>query len=606
MRFDIDPESQCQYNVCTVAQIILTVIFSVASAFAVQQLPDETVVVTANASPVPFENLSRMVTVLTREDISNLPVYSIADVLAAAAYVDMRSRTPFGLQTDISIRGSAFSQILVLVDGIRINNSQTAHHNADFPVQLQDIERIEVLRGSGSSIYGADAFGGIINIITRRNAEPVRASASVGRNGFVEGSFSAGLRKGSFEQSISASGNRSSGFQFDRDFRDIAVSGRTGIGNRSSLFVSHVNKEFGANGFYGPAPSREWTNQTFVSFEQKWSRSSDTKTVLQGYYRTHGDRFLYDIRTPELFESRHRTHATGAILKTHYRLTDTGSITLGGEIGGNWIASNQLGDHSYGSTSLFAEYEWLPGKTIAVYPGLRFDYYSNFGSSVSPSLSGSWWITTRMRLRSSVGRAFRIPSFTELYYRDPNHEANSSLKPESTWSAELGSDFIPAGNWLGHLNLFFRRERDVIDWIRFSTSEKWHTQNIRKLRTVGIEIGIERSFGSRARIAAHYSRIAIDAGKVDYESKYVLDYARDNWSASTWFPIPLRFEYQQTLIFKRRADGRSYWLLDGCLEHHFGRFTAAFEIKNILNSHYQEISGVDMPGRWFGIRVGAH
>ena len=199
------------------------IFFSVIPAFAAQQPIEERVVVTANAYPVPFENLSRTVTVITREDLDNLPAQSISDILAHATSVDVRSRSPFGLQTDLSVRGSAFSQVLVLVDGMRINDSQTGHHNADFPVQLQDIERIEVLLGSGSSIYGADAFGGIVNIVTRRHPERASASISGGQHGFVDGSFSMGWHKGKLEQSISASANRSSGFQYDRDFRSVAA-----------------------------------------------------------------------------------------------------------------------------------------------------------------------------------------------------------------------------------------------------------------------------------------------------------------------------------------------------------------------------------------------
>ncbi len=582
--------------------LVLILILLVIPAFAQQQTPEERVIVTANAYPVPFENLSRTVTVFTRDDISNLPAYSIADVLAQAVSADVRPRSPFGLQADISLRGSAFSQVLMLVDGMRINDSQTGHHNSDFPVQLQDIERIEVLRGPGSSIYGADAFGGIINIITRRHVERAHAAISGGQNGFVEGSFSAGFHMGKFEQSISASGNRSSGFQYDRDFRTIAVSARTSMSDHSSLFVSHVNKEFGANGFYGPSPSKEWTNQTFVSFEHDYDGRSGTKAFFQAYYRTHGDRFLYDVRSPGLYENNHRTHATGIMAKARYQLADVASLTLGGEAGGDWIASSNLGNHAFARTSLFTEIQWTLGKAV-IYPGLRFDYYSNFGSAASPSLSGSWWILPRIRLRSSAGRAFRIPTFTELYYRDPNNEANPSLKPESAWSEELGADFVPAKNWLGSLTLFSRQERNVIDWIRPSPAEKWRTANLRKLRTEGVEIGLERSLGSQAHLATRYSRISTDAGLISFTSKYVLDYARDSWSASASFPIPFALAYGQTLSYKRRVDGRSYWLLDGRLERRFRQFIAAAGFTNLLDSRYQEIVGVDMPGRWFAVSL---
>jgi iron complex outermembrane receptor protein len=581
------------------AWLLLVLIFCAAHLHAAEQLPEEQVVVTAHADPVPFENLSRTVAVFTREDIRDLPARSVVDVLAQAASVDVRERAPFGIQTDFSIRGSAFSQVLILVDGVRINDLQTAHHNSDLPVQLQDIERIEVLRGAGSSIYGTDAFGGTINIITRGRAEPARASVAWGQNGLVDGSFAAGFKKGRLEQSLSASANRSSGFMPDRDFQSIYLSSHTRIGERNAVFISYVDKEFGAYGFYGPSPSREWTNQTLVSFKRQHEGPSGAKDVFQAYYRTHGDRFLYDVRFPGRFESRHRTHAAGAVARSRRMVSDDVSLVLGGELGEDWITSNNLGNHALARTGLFGEVQWAPGKSLAIYPGFRFDYYSRFGIAASPSLSGSWWITPHIRLRSAAGRAFRIPTFTELYYRDPNHEAASSLNPESAWSAEAGVDFLPATDWIGSLTCFSRWERNVIDWIRFSPEEKWRTANIRRIRAAGVELGVEHVLSPRARLAAHYSRISMDAGPVEYFSKYALDYARDSWSGLTRLSIPLKFRYQQTITYKRRADGRSYWLMDGRLERDFYRFTAAVDFTNLFNSRYQEVLGVNMPGRWF-------
>jgi len=581
------------------AVLILSVFLAWTPLAVGQQAPAEEVIVTANPYPVPFENLSRSVTVLTRGDIANLPVRSVADVLTLAASIDMRARGPFGLQTDITVRGGSFAQTLVLVDGIRINDSQTGHHNSDFPVQMQDVERIEVLLGPGSTIYGADAFGGTVNIITRHDPGHIRGSVSAGQNEFVEGAFSAGFHKGSIEQSFSITGSRSSGFEYDRDFRNVSASSRTSIGQQTTLFVSHVNKEFGANGFYGPSPSREWTNQTFVSFERGFDGKSGNTGGIQGYYRTHGDRFLYDTRTPDLFRSSHRTHSTGVIAKAHFALVDSVGLTLGGELGGDWIASSNLGDHAYARTSLFTELKWAVGKKGAIYPGMRFDYYSNFGAAASPSLSGSWWIVPRIRFRSSIGRAFRIPTFTELYYHDPNNQANADLRPETAWSAEVGSDFVPAKGWIASFTLFGRRERNVIDWIRSSVQEKWHTSNMRRLQTSGVEAGVERSFGLRSGMSAHYTRINIDPGPIGYISKYVLDYARDSWTASGYFPLPLKLSYRQSLNYKRRSNATSYWLLDGGVERRFNGFTASLDFSNLLNARYQEVAGVNMPGRWF-------
>ncbi len=581
---------------CCLAALSLLPGFSTAAH--ARQLPDESVVVTANTYPVPFDNLSRTVTVLTREDIARMPVRSLADVLAYAASVDVMSRGPNGMQADISIRGASFSQALILVDGVRINDSQTAHHNADLPVPIQDVERIEVLSGSGSALYGADALGGIVNIITRRHRQGAYGSVSAGDFGYLSGSAGVSLRKGSLEQSLSASADRSSGFRYDRDFRSILIRSRTASGAGSSLSVSHLNKEFGADGFYGPSPSREWTNQTLVAYERPLGTRPDSRGALQAYYRTHGDRFLYDIRTPGLFESRHRTHSAGILLKSQWSRGERFLLSYGGTAGADAIASRNLGNHGYGRLSIFGEMKYAPRKSAVIYGGLRWDYYSSFGSAVSPSLSASWWVRPRFRLRSAVARAFRIPTFTELYYRDPNNEGSLSVRPETSWSAETGGDLVLAGNWLGSLVLFSRRQRDVIDWIRHTPSEKWRTFNIGRLRTNGLEVGLERHFPSESSVAIRYTCLAGATGPIDYISKYALDYARHAVTAFGAIRFPHGVTYSPTLRFRRRADGRSYLLLDARLEKRLHKFVASVGVTNMLGSSYQEIRGVDMPGRW--------
>jgi outer membrane cobalamin receptor len=119
----------------------------------------QTVVVTGAARPVELGSVSRAMTILTREQIERLPVQSVADVLRLASSVDVRMRGVRGVQSDFAVRGANFGQMLVLVDGVRLNDAQSGHHNGDIPVPLDAVERIEVLYGPGSSLFGADAFG---------------------------------------------------------------------------------------------------------------------------------------------------------------------------------------------------------------------------------------------------------------------------------------------------------------------------------------------------------------------------------------------------------------------------------------------------------------
>ncbi|MGH9339473.1 MAG: TonB-dependent receptor plug domain-containing protein [Acidobacteriota bacterium] len=585
--------------------LTFTLVIVLSSLPVLPQAASQEVVVTGSAYPVPFENLSRTVTVITREQIESLPVQSVADLLRYAASVEVRARGPYGIQTDFSIRGAGFGQALILVNGIRINDAQSGHHNGDIPVVLEEIDRVEILYGPGSALYGADAFGGTINIITRDATEGVRASLSAGQFGLVDGSAVLGLKRGSFAQSLAVSTNRSSGFMFDRDFQTFGFTSQSSFGEHSRLLVSHLDKDFGANGFYGASPSKEWTDATLLSFDRLLLSRPSSKMSGRLFYRTHGDHFLWDIRRPGFAENRHRTHALGGLAKAQWTLSDKTTLTMGTELGGDWIRSNNLGDHSFSRAGVFAELQLKPAETVALYPGLRYDHYSSFGSSTSPSISGSWWVAPNLRLKSTLAHAFRIPTFTELYYTDPNHQARSSLQPEKAWGAEGGIEWAPHPNWTATLNFFSRWEENIIDWVREAPEQKWETTNIRDIQTDGVELGLQRLLAARGLVGAQYTYVYSDPGPVSFLSKYVLDYARHSLAGFGSFHLPAGLVWGHKVDYKRRADGRSYWLLDARLGKSFGRYNLYLECSNLLDTEYQEIRGVDMPGRWCraGIKV---
>ena len=124
-------------------------------------------VVTANRIPMNTLYVSRSIDVIDEQTIQKSGASCLEELLQKEANIHIQPRGIFGVQSDASIRGALFSQQLILLNGARINDSQTAHHNFDLPLSLDQIERIEVLKGAGSALYGPDAYGGVINIITR-------------------------------------------------------------------------------------------------------------------------------------------------------------------------------------------------------------------------------------------------------------------------------------------------------------------------------------------------------------------------------------------------------------------------------------------------------
>lgn len=588
-------------------------VFGVAVLAFVSYLPaeaqppqlHESVVVSASAEPVPFETVARAVWVLTRADIERLPVRSIDDLLRFASSVDVRARGP-RVQADLSVRGGNFGQTLVLVDGMRLNDSQSGHHNSDIPLALADIERVEVLFGPGSSLFGADALGGTINIITRDAGERADLSVSGGEHGLAEGRARIGVAGARVQQSFSVDAARSSGFEFDRDFDTVALSSRTVIGRATRVLFGHVYKDFGANGFYGPAPSRETTDQTLLGVDRAF-RISTWRASAQAMYRTHGDHFLYDLRRPGVSENFHRTHAAAFTLRANRTLGARTRISVGGETGGDWIRSNNLGDHAFARGSGFVEVQQRLADRLLVYGGLRYDRYSRFGDAWSPSVAARLALRPSLSLRASVGHAFRVPTFTELYYRDPNHLAQSTLTPERGWSAEVGADWILAPRLIARSTIFMRRDRDVIDWVRQSAAEPWRTTNLRRVAVSGVESGIRQLVGTAGWVDLQYTHLRTRADALDgLLSKYVLEYAAHNLVAAGSLVAPLKLAIGPRIAWTRRNDGRSYAVVDLRISRPVKRLTPFVEAGNLFDEQYQEILGVSMPGRWVsaGVAVG--
>ncbi len=578
-----------------------TLLFVLAGVPAAAQGPfRQEVVVTAAATPVELGTVTRTLTVITRDQIARLPVHSIADVLRLTASVDVRARGERGVQTDFAIRGANFGQMLVLVDGVRLNDAQSGHHNGDIPVPLDAVERIEVLHGPGSSIFGADAFGGTINVITRKDASPISGMVQAGSFGLVAGRGQVGVARGGTREILAVAVDRSSGFMVERDFATAGVSSQTSIGERTGVFASYLWKDFGANGFYGNAPSHEWTNQTLLAADHRLGAAAGWQFGGNASYRTHGDHFIFDVRRPGVSENRHRTHAVLGAVRASRGIGNRGSVTTGLEGGTDWVRSSNLGDHDTRRVSGFAEWRYALGVSTQFDAGLRVDRYTEFGTAWSPSLGVGWWPSAAVHLRASAGRAFRVPTFTERYYSDPANFARPEVHEETAWAEEAGVDVLPADGWTASATMFARQDHDVIDWLRPTTAERWRTYNIRDVDTVGAEFSVRRAWTDGSFVQAGYTVLDVNAAAVTQLSKYVLDYAPQSVAVAGSIGLPLAIQLAPRLEVKRRtrSTGQSeYAVLDLRLSRRFSIYEIRVEGTNLGNATYQEVLGVAMPGR---------
>jgi outer membrane cobalamin receptor len=582
---------------------VLIVLAAAGSALAQPATPAQTpddrssvqeeVFVTATVAPVETAAVTRSVASVTRADVEQLGLRSIIEVLRLVPGVDARARGPRDVQTDFSIRGATFGQHLVLADGMRLNNSQSGHHNGEIPLPSIAIDRIEIVAGAGSAVHGADALGGTINVITRRDAHAL-ATVAVGQHGLVDVQASAAGGLIPVDWNVAGWTSRSSGFMFDRDFAlgGIAVRGEAMRG--LTVDVRHQRRAFGANGFYGNSPSKEWTDQTLGA--ARWQHAGGAWTTTSGLVlRNHGDHFRWDINRPGFAENRHRTTAVDANVETRRSWRGT-VMAFGGSAGADRVRSSNLGNHAHSRVSGFAELQTPVATRATVQAGLRIDNYSTFGRSISPTASIVTTLTPALRARASAGHAFRIPSFTELFYSDPNSVGRADLRAERGWTVDGGLDWARAA-WTASASVFQRWDEDVIDFVRPAPGQRFQATNVRDVTATGVEASVSRRW-SRALVRVSYAGLRVDVPTLTMESRYVLEYARHQTGVSIVAPLAAGVRLAVNVDHRARRDGQNYALVGARLSRGFDRFDLFIDGANLLNESYREIAGVIMPGRW--------
>jgi iron complex outermembrane receptor protein len=561
---------------------------------------DVTIVGAATTTPIAEPALPRRAELFTRLDLQALGLTSAVDALRLLPGVDVRARGPMDVQADFSLRGSTFGQNLVLVDGIRINDSQSGHHNGELPIPVSAIDHVEVVNGASSSAHGADALGGVINIVTRRDAHAELAGVA-GENRLFGFSGSAKATN-ALAPTVSGWYSRTDGFMFDRDFGVGGGLVRGAIRNRLVYDLRHSRRAFGANGFYGASPSKEWTDQTLASATLIGAPARGWSWDVTGAYKNHGDHFRWDINRPGFAENQHRTNS-GDVTAKAARLLRNASVVIGASGGADVVRSSNLGDHSYNRAGAFLEVTTPDLPRRATYQlGLRADRYSTFGSNVSPTAAAAFDLGRGWRVRASGGRAFRVPTFTELYYHDPANQGSADLDAEHGWTLDAGLDYA-RDSWTLSATPFGRWDDNVIDWVRPTAADLWRSTNVRDVTTRGIEIAASRRFdGGLARVA--YTKLDVDAPSLGLLSKYVLEYARDSFAASAAVPVARTgVTLSANADMRRRLDGQKYALLGARVAHSSRHATIFVDGSNLLDREYHEVLGVAMPGRWISAGI---
>lgn len=558
---------------------------------------EDTIVVTGTFSPVSEENNSRSITNIAVDEV--IPPYrSPVDYLREDASVDLQQRGLDGIQTDLSIRGSSFGQTLVLLDGLRMNDAQTGHHNLDLPFPVGAISRIEVLNGSGSTVYGSDAVGGVVNFITGEpKACELRLRAGFGNFGINEQDVRATASLGSISEQFAASRIFSTGFAPDRDFRSFAVSSETWHHSRWGLgrfIIAGSDRPFGADQFYGPFPSWERTKAWLFGLNQ----SIGNATTVSAGFRRHTDQFVLFRDHPEIYENNHVSESWEFALRRRNEFRKPVSVVYGAEADGDSINSSNLGSHGRNRTAAYLNLDLRYYRRISASAGIREEFFSGGRIESSPAFSAAFWMKPSLKLISSFSTAFRLPSYTDLYYQDPANIGSPFLNPERSWNFDVGAQW-KSKQWISVRSTFFRRsDHDDIDYVKNTEAEPWRAMNVQAITFVGLESSAELSSRSQS-LNASYTLMTASQQQGQFLSKYVFNFPNHSVALAWHGQFRNLFAFRSRINVVQRFQRDAYSLWDGgaCLTS--GRIRPYFEMSNIVGGTYQEIPGVNLPGRSF-------
>ncbi len=575
-------------------------LFALSSPAAAQRVNPSLDTVAVVASRTGTGEASRNVEVITRDEIAHSSARTIADLLSERMSIDVYTRSE--AQADISIRGSTAEQTLILVDGIRVSDAQSPHYALDLALPLDAVESVEILRGSASALYGPDAVGGVINIVTRRGAAPAEAGVRGGAFGTFGGHAGGGTTIGGATINTNAEYEKSDGFRPGTDYRNgearIGLSSAAGAGQLAAHLGVGI-RDFGANDFYGPYNSTERTGSTTA--DARWDvPAGDWSLSTTGSTRYHTDRFTLIRDNPSIYENLHASwQSTGEFVARH-TVGDV-ALALGADAMNAQLTSNALGSRAEWREAAFAEASIGSPASGTLDAGVRGDQSSIYGGFFSPSLAGALPLGDGIRLHASAGRGFRAPTWTDRYYVDPVSQGNPNLKPETFWTGDLGVKFSLPRNASFDVTGYLRRADNLIDWVKpvgSSATAVWQATNV----GVATYQGIETALTLAPIGGVTYAFTATGLNFSDSESagligKYGLVPITRQFGVRATLAQIHEFRASFELMDARRATEDGYLTGNARLEWQHDRVRVTLDLRNLTNAEWLDASAEPVAGR---------
>lgn len=594
------------------------------------------VMVTASRLETPLSQAAKQVTVISKEQIERAPVQSIQDILLYAAGIDVVQRGGQGVQADLSIRGGTFDQNAILLNGVNLSNAHTGHYSLDIPINLSDVERIEIIHGPSALVYGVGSFSGGINIITKKKAnEKFHARTEAGMYGFRGMEVRSSLPTGMAGHSLSVGHKSSGGYIDNSDYAiyNVLWQTRLNLPNESKIDIQtgYNDKKYGANTFYSARYPNQYEQTSTYLVSVKGETGGRLKLIPILYWNRHHDQFDL-IRDTETGRNFHRNDTYGGNLIFMYP-SKAGNTSLGAELRREEILSSNLGkalpeprgnykkSDARTTAGLALEHtlvlrRWvLSAGVLLSHTGLPKNGYKFY-----PSANLVYRPSALLKLSASWSKSTRMPTFTDLYYTTETHNGNTGLRPEKSESFDLGVRYA-SPSVQAYLRGFLLYGRDMIDWVKADPQDsKWASWNLTEVNTQGMEAGI-RFFpsalwgfpGEGSVVSLDYTRMHQSSDTQGLLSLYTLNYLRDKFTVHFSHPIGKAFSagwyfrfqkrmgtYEKFENLEKTADAPypPFSTLDLRLSYRYQDLTFGLNLNNLYDTYYFDKGNIPQAGFW--------
>ncbi|MBR3627843.1 MAG: TonB-dependent receptor [Elusimicrobia bacterium] len=449
----------------------------------------------------PLSDLTTNLTVITEEEIKEKSAETLGDIIEGELGIAYKNNGPLGQTQSVFMRGATSSQTLVLVDGRNVNDASLG--GADFTaIPASMIERVEIIRGSGAALYGTGAFGGVINVITKK-ATPLTPNVnpyfSYGTFNTINAGITGAYANDVVSILIAPSMLSSDGYRKNSFYDSKNIFGKIGVNITENSEIVLSGQAYNAD--IGNPGSLSSPSNTAKQFEDNNYLKLDYNTKIEdfdiqvsgynaNYTRKAGDMgaISYDYITgdpyPNPYFSKYNTVNTGVKGNVTYKEM----LTLGLEWDKTEFKQKDLltdvetMNRNRENSAAYLQ-AFLTFGDLTLIPVVRGDLNTDYEDVFTPALSAVYKLTDEIKLSGNVSKVFRAPSFNDLYYPTDSWgmSGNPNLKPEKGWSYDLGIEYS-VNKFTAMVTGFYIDSQDLIVW-------GMSPDNIGKAKQYGYEVG---------------------------------------------------------------------------------------------------------------------